>query len=105
LLFMSNYDGSWESYLGDFVDKVSVWLNAVWANSCGYPPTEWLIGGGAELEEPFKRWARACQVPNAFFFCAYPDLGVRNVLDNATLRELLGKPLTEARAKTIARLL
>ena len=37
LLFLSNYDGSWESYLGDFVDKSSTGLTAIWSNTAEFP--------------------------------------------------------------------
>ncbi|HEY0194993.1 MAG TPA: hypothetical protein VGC42_27960, partial [Kofleriaceae bacterium] len=36
LLFLSNYDGSWESYLGEFVDRAAPWLTAVWSNTRGF---------------------------------------------------------------------
>jgi hypothetical protein len=42
LLFETNFDGSWERYLDDFVDNASVGLNAIWANCVNYPT------GGAE---------------------------------------------------------
>ena len=38
LLFFSNYDGSWESYLGDFVNKASIGLTGVWSNTQQFPP-------------------------------------------------------------------
>jgi hypothetical protein len=35
LLFFSNFDGSWENYLGDFVDKAAVGLTGVWKQHRG----------------------------------------------------------------------
>ena len=36
-LFFSNYDGSWESYLGDFIDLAAIGLTGVWSNTVGFP--------------------------------------------------------------------
>ena len=71
LLFMSNYGSSWESYLGDFVDKASVGLTAIWSNSVLYPRTKWLYQEGATDEERFKCWARAQQIPTDVWYTAY----------------------------------
>jgi hypothetical protein len=87
LLFFSNYDGSWESYLGDFVDKQSEGLSAVWSNTEGFPPTRWLVGEGASHEEQFKLWVRRHQLPTQVWFSAYPSLSLPEVLRNARLRE------------------
>ena len=43
LVFASNYDGSLESYMDDFIDKVAWGLNAVFSNGVGYPRTSWLV--------------------------------------------------------------
>ena len=37
LLFFSNYGGSWESYLEDFITKASNGLTGVWSNTIGFP--------------------------------------------------------------------
>ena len=46
-LFVSNYDGSAESYMDDFVNKVSFGLNLTFGQGVGYPRTRFLLGGGA----------------------------------------------------------
>ncbi|HEU4408567.1 MAG TPA: hypothetical protein VFS43_25115 [Polyangiaceae bacterium] len=86
LLFFSNYDGSWESYLGDFVDKQSKGLSAIWSNTEGFPATRWLLLDGAADEERFKLWVRRHQVPTQVWFSAYPSLSLADVLRNARLR-------------------
>ena len=48
LLFFSNYDGSWEAYLGEFVDKASMGLTMIWSNTIWYPQTRLLILEGAK---------------------------------------------------------
>ncbi len=39
LLFGSNYDGSLDSYMDDFINKVAFGLNLVFSNGIGYPRT------------------------------------------------------------------
>ncbi|MET0794909.1 MAG: hypothetical protein ABW061_25545, partial [Polyangiaceae bacterium] len=58
LLFLSNYDSSWESYLGDFVDRAAVGLNLAWSLTEQYPRTFLLALKGASDEERFKAWSR-----------------------------------------------
>jgi hypothetical protein len=101
LLFFSNYDGSWENYLGDFVDKQSKGLTAIWSNTEGFPAARWLVLDGASDEERFKLWVRRHQVPTQVWFSAYPDLSLPDVLRNARLREgaSVGKAIGAASAR------
>jgi hypothetical protein len=82
LLFFSNYDGSWESYLGDFIDKAAVGLTAVWSNSIEFPESRFLLFKGATDEERFKAWTRSHQVTTQLWYSAYPELTVRNIINN-----------------------
>lgn len=95
LLFLSNYTGSWESYIGDFVDKTADWLTAVWSNTEDFPPTRWLFGRGARSEARFKQWTREKQIETQVWYGAYPELSLANVLDNAALREAISGRLEE----------
>ena len=105
VLFFSNYDGSWESYLGDFVDKAHAYLSAVWTNTKWFPDTTALIKGGASRESLFKRWTRTFQVENQIWYSAYPHLTVTNVLNNAAVREGAAGDLDEDAARAwLARL-
>ena len=47
LMFHSNFDGSWESYLDDFIEKAHAGLTAAWTHGVGFPPTRWLTKDGA----------------------------------------------------------
>jgi len=95
LVFFSNYDGSWESYLGDFIDKAHIFLTAIWTNTKWFPKTSFLVFEGATNEARFKRWVRTFQRRNQIWYSAYGDLSVTNVLDNAKLRELAGGPMKD----------
>lgn len=105
LLFFSNYDGSWEAYLGDFIDKASMGLTMIWTNTVWYPKTRFLLFQGATDEEAFKAWTRACQVPTQVWYSAYPLLSVGDVLKNAKIRELLGRELDAQGAEQLLALL
>jgi hypothetical protein len=85
LLFFSNYDGSWESYLGDFIDKAAVGLTAVWSNTLDFPKSFFLLFKGATDEERFKSWTRAHQITTQLWYSAYPDLTVRNIVNNRAI--------------------
>ncbi len=105
LLFFSNYDGSWEAYLGDFVDKAHIYLSAVWSNTKWFPRTFALLLGGASRESEFKQWVRTCQVENQIWYSGYPELTVLDVLRNAKLREGATGTMNEEQAKAwLARL-
>ena len=102
LLFVSNYDGSWESYLDDFIEKAASGLSAVWSNTANFPRARWLgvlpNSGGARYGPAFKRVARNSQSPTTIHYCAYPELSVTNVLDNTRLRRGLIGTMDEEQA-------
>ncbi len=91
LLFFSNFDGSWESYLGDFVDQAASGLTGVWSNTVGFPRSLFLVLRGARDEERFKNWTRAHQVETQIWYSAYPNLSVQNVNENTVLRRGLAE--------------
>jgi hypothetical protein len=95
LLFLSNYDGSWESYLSDFIGMVAYALTAIWSNTEGFPRTHWLFGGGAAQEERFKQWTRAHQIPTQVWYSAYPNVTVPNITNNTAIRERVEGNLSE----------
>lgn len=96
LLFMSNFDGSWENYLDDFIDKASAGLTAVWSNTVGFPRTRWLVRGGARDGPRFKAVARDRQSVTNVWYSAYPTLTVQQIDRNSAIREGLFAPLTPA---------
>jgi deferrochelatase/peroxidase EfeB len=98
VLFFSNYDSSWESYLEDFITRAHAGLTAVWSNSIGFPRTENLIHGGATDGERFKRYARHSMVPTRFWYSAYPQLSTSIIRTNAEIRRGLSGSMTEDEA-------
>jgi hypothetical protein len=132
LLFFSNYDFSWESYLGDFIDQASDGLTGIWCNTTFFPrarfhtvsglvrltvlvlrflpwfsrlPAVRVFEGGARREQAFKRWTRDHQVPTQVWYSAYPRLSVTNVNGNTEIAHGLFVPLTgDAQAAWLRRL-
>jgi hypothetical protein len=92
LLFLSNYDKSWESYLGDFVDRAPEGLNLAWSCTQEYPRTVGLAFEGAKDEETFKAWGRAYQVPTQVFYSAYSELTIETINNNTWIRQRLHQP-------------
>jgi hypothetical protein len=89
VFFASNYDGSAESYMDDFINKVAWGLNLVFSNGVGYPHTRWLIKGGAANEEKYKRTLRRNQLPSACWYKAYPGLTAIDLARNSRIRRIL----------------
>lgn len=82
LLFLSHFDGSWDSYLNDFVEKAAFGLTLAWSNCVGFPVVGKGFSGGAAAGRQFKRWARRSQSPPLFVYRAYPQLTVDRIERN-----------------------
>jgi hypothetical protein len=105
MIFASSYDGSLESYMDDFIDKVAWGLNAVFSNGVGYPRTDWLVIGGAQNEQAFKDYLRQRQVLAPLWYAAYDRLTAVNAQTNARIRAGLYGSMDVAEAAAWLRLL
>ncbi len=100
LLFASNYDGSLDSYMDDFINKVAFGLNLVFSNGIGYPRTRFLVLEGASDEQEFKNYIRRHQLPTEVWYKAYPDLSAADLARNRRIREgFERKAVTETEAR------
>ena len=99
MIFASNYDGSLESYMDDFVDKLAWGLNATFSNGFGYPRTDFLLFGGAHDELAFKNFLRVHQVPTQVWYSVYESLTVLNIENNARIRAGLKGEMSAAEAE------
>jgi len=100
LLFASNYDGSLDSYMDDFINKVPFGLNLVFSNGIGWPRTSFLLCGGAKHEQEFKNFLHRHEVPTQVWYKAYPGLTASNLATNTQIREGLQRDrMTEAEAR------
>ena len=100
VLLFSNFDGSWQQYLGDFIDKSGWGLTGIFSNTENFPVSRYLFWGGAYDEEHFLAWSRYYQIPSQIWYCAYPHLSIKNVNTNSIIRHELISNLNEEQAKT-----
>ena len=92
MMFISNYDGTLDAYMDDFVNKVGWGLNLMFSNGLGYPRTDWVLDGGAKLEQKFKYYVRRHQMPTAVWYKAYPGLTIFDMTRNTLIRKGLERP-------------
>ena len=96
LLFVSNFDGSWENYLDDFIDKASLGLTGIWSNTARFPKARWLVLDGARDGSRFKAYARESQTSTNVWYSAYKQLTVQTIDNNSAIREGLFTSLDDA---------
>lgn len=98
LFFTSNYDGSLENYMDDFVDKIAWALNTSFSHGVDYPKTNWLVLDGAHDEQVFKRFNLMHQLVAPFWYAAYQGLTALNIDNNAEIRAGLYGAMDDAAA-------
>jgi hypothetical protein len=104
LMFFSNFDHSWDSYLDDFIEKAHGGLTLAWGSGIGFPPTRFLVLDGASHGRQFKGWARHSMAVSRFWFSAYKHLTVDQIERNTRIAAGLRKPeLTATEAAAWAR--
>lgn len=101
LLFLSNFDHSWDSYLDDFIEKAHAGLTLAWGCGVGFPPTRFLIYDGASHGRRFKNWALASRAVSRFWYSAYPTLTVDQIERNYRIADgLHRKSLNDTEVST-----
>jgi hypothetical protein len=91
LMFFSNFDHSWDSYLADFIEKAHGGLTLAWGSGVGFPPTRFLVLDGASHGRQFKAWARHSMAVSRFWFSAYRDYTVDQIERHARIADGLRK--------------
>ena len=99
LLFLSNFDGSWENYLSEFIDCSGEGLTAIYSNTAMFPRSRWLIFGGTQDEQRYKALVRNAQLTTQVWYRAYDRQTVVNVNSNSELRAGLWQPMDETEAQ------
>ena len=104
-VFFSNFDGSFDEYLGDFVDNNGWGLNLIYGAAKGYPRTFFMAGRGSYRIAEFMGWGRLTQVPTPIWYSAYPWDGLQQIVDRSKLRTELfnSRELTDAQTKEMLR--
>jgi len=100
MIFCSNYDGSVESYMDDFINKTGFGLNASFSNGIGYPITNWLVRDGCIDERNYKEYLRRHTLPSQVWYKAYPGLSAIDLERNTRIRQGLEmSSLTDKQAR------
>jgi hypothetical protein len=100
MAFFSDYDGSLESYMDDFINKVGFGLNIVFSNGIGYPRTNYLIFDGCADELKYKEFLRRHTIPTQVWYKAYPGLTAVDLERNGRIRRGLdSSSLTDQHAR------
>ena len=89
MLFMSDYDGSLNRYLDDFIGVGSRAVIPISSNAAGCPETRWLFKP-ADPKTFGPRWRsliRTYQLEIAVWFSAYPNVTVSDMIKNHKIRE------------------
>jgi hypothetical protein len=100
LFFSSNYDGSLESYMDDFIDKAAWGLNAIFSSGDGFPRTCFLFCGGITDEKAYKRFLPTRQVQTSVWYSAYPHLTTKNIANNEAIRRGLSGHMSADETRT-----
>jgi hypothetical protein len=87
VMFLSNYDGAWEIYLSQFIDRSAAAMNLTFGTTVGYPPVRNIFWGGAFDEQAFKTVVRNNQYPTQVFYSAHPYSTAKNQLNNSRIRK------------------
>jgi hypothetical protein len=99
LFFTSNYDGSLEAYMNDFIDKAAWGLNAIFSSGDGFPRTAFLVCKGITDEKAYKRFLPTRQVQTNVWYSAYPQLTTKNIANNEAIRRGLSERMDEGQAR------
>jgi hypothetical protein len=75
LLFESNFNGSWNEYIDSVHSVLAFKLNLVWLGSEKFPGSVPLV--------PFKKYIKANQIHNDYYYMAYPGSTVSDVKNAA----------------------
>lgn len=92
LLFESNYNQSWDSYIDDFADRPTP-MNLIFGNLENFPTC------GCQDIERFKQQIREHQFPSQFFYSAYPHLAVKNILSDLQISNTTAQFLQQEEVK------
>lgn len=99
MVFFSNYDGTVESYMDDFINKAGFGLNAFLSQAVGYLRTNWLVLDGCSDEQKYRNFLRRHTLPTQVWYKAYPGATAIDLERNTRIRQGLGSsPMSEQEA-------
>jgi hypothetical protein len=83
LLFLSTFDGSWQNYMGDFVDKLVWGLDALYKHTYDYPKA------GMKDMVRFTQYIIDHQFPAQVFYSGYPRETVTDIRRDRQIGQML----------------
>jgi hypothetical protein len=81
LVFISNYDDGFDSYIEGFSDVIPAAMNILWGTAYGFP--------GPKPVAKFKRYIRANEFQPEHYYCAHPGATTRMIVRALELRRRL----------------
>ncbi len=101
LLFLADFAEGVDVALARLAERASGLLGMIWSHTRGFPASFGFWWGGARDGARLQAWARGGELRTPLSYCAYPELGTREVEENAEIRGLLASTLDEARARRL----
>ena len=88
MYFASEYDGSHEAYMDDFVNKVAFGLNLSFCHGIGIPQDPLAaLGRGQARAGDWKNFLRRHELPTPVWYKAYPGLTCQDLARNGRIRK------------------
>jgi len=81
MLFLSNFNGTWDQYIDAFADGIPTGLDLLWYKNARYP--------GSVPITPFKDYIRANQIDCDFYYNAAPGAAYRDIISALRVRRAL----------------
>ncbi len=81
MLFLSNFNGTWDQYIDAFADGIPTGLDLFWYKNERYP--------GSVPITPFKSYIRANQIDCDFYYNATPGAAYRDIISALRVRRVL----------------
>lgn len=81
LLFASNFNGTWDVYLDEFSDVISLGMDTMWYRSIGYPKSI--------PSSPFKSYIDDNSIECSYYYNALPGYSLRDVASALRVRKAI----------------
>jgi hypothetical protein len=101
LIFLGDFDASVESTLARAAERARGLVGMIWSHTRGFPVSFGWYTGGARDSDKLRDFARAGVLVTPFSYSGYPELGTREVRENAEIRRLLSDAGDEASARQL----
>ncbi|NNL84923.1 MAG: hypothetical protein HKP27_04680 [Myxococcales bacterium] len=109
LLFTTNFDGTWEDYIGAFTREIPWSLGLIWCNCEDYPvdhvkpgDTTGKLIPGAKDYPLFSKFVKRFQVPTGLFYAHHGSLTVKDIVHLQIFHEETRKALASGSTATLA---